>query len=260
MLHLAETDSTNNCLKDRIAVDERWISGEKMPAVWADYQTAGRGQAGNGWESRRGENLLCSLMLKAPEVTAGQQFRLSMLVGMALRETVREVAPESGDALTVKWPNDLYCGDGKLAGVLIENTLSGGRIACSVVGIGLNINQTEWSGGVPNPTSLRLLTRRKYDVQEVLTTLVRTMETCAARPQQEWRDYYMRHLYRRTGMHAYVEREVSLAPTTTAESTVQGIFRAEIEGLTDAGELILRKENGERKNYHFKEIRFVREN
>ena len=256
-MYIPETDSTNNRLKVDVVADAVWLRAETIPALRTDYQTVGRGQTGNGWESERGQNLLCSFVLRAPKVAVESQFRLSILAAVALHQTVCDLAPELQDALAIKWPNDLYYADRKLAGILIENSLMSGRIAYSVVGIGLNLNQQVWSKGIPNPTSLCLLTERTYDAAQVFEQLIRRVETCLTIPQEAWKTYYMQHLYRREGLHPFVEREVSLQPTMAAVNTETGVFMAAIQGIEENGGLVLQSEEGVRKTYHFKEIRYV---
>ena len=253
-MYVEEVDSTNNWLKAAVAEEAAWLHEERIPVVWTGFQTAGRGQAGNGWESEQGKNLLFSLLLRQPQVPVEKQFLISMLAAVALWDTVAEAIGKEG--LTIKWPNDLYWGDKKLAGMLIENTLSGSGIAYSIIGIGQNINQEQWIGNAPNPVSMRLITGKTYSPEQVLTRYMTLLEAWLQRPQSEWRSAYMQHLYRREGWWRFVEREVSLTPTMNAQTT-DGGFLARIEGITEQGELILKRENNETKTYHFKEIRYI---
>ena len=253
-MYVEEVDSTNNWLKAAVAADAAWLREERIPVVWTGFQTAGRGQAGNGWESEQGKNLLFSLLLRQPPVPVEKQFLISMLAAVALWDTVAEAIGKEG--MTIKWPNDLYWGDKKLAGMLIENTLSGSGIAYSIIGIGLNINQEQWVGNAPNPISMRLITGQSYSPEKVLTRYMVHLEAWLQRPQREWREAYMQHLYRREGWWHFVEREVSLTPTMNAQ-TKDGGFLARIEGITPEGELLLEHADGIHKAYHFKEIRYI---
>ena len=253
-MYIEETDSTNNLLKAAVVAEAAWLREERIPGVWTGFQTAGRGQAGNGWESERGQNLLFSVLLRKPQVAIAEQFMLSMLAAVALRETVAEEIGDEG--LTIKWPNDLYWGDKKLAGMLIENTLAGGEIAYSIIGIGLNINQEHWIGNAPNPVSMRLIPGPTSSPEKVLTRYMMHLQAWLQRPQSEWREAYMQHLYRREGWWRFIEREVSLTPTMNAQ-TKDGGFLARIEGITPEGELLLEHADGIHKAYHFKEIRYI---
>lgn len=246
----AETDAVRPCLDAPI------------PVIHTGYQTAGRGQAGNGWESKAGENLLFSYALRTPPVAPEAQFVLSELASWVLYHTVCDLLPEDlQPRLAIKWANDLYYGDRKLAGILVENSLQGKEIAYSVTGIGLNINQTAWEGNAPNPVSLRMILGHRLDPEAVLARFEDNLNRYCTEPldEQVWHDRYCAVLYRRTGFHPYMERTVSTAPTAivqTSEST-EGVFLAEVTGIRPTGELLLRTESGEERAYHFKQIRFV---
>ena len=137
--------------------------------ITAEFQTAGRGQRGNRWSSRVGENLMLSLVLEPTFLHASRQFLLSEAVALGLVDTLAEF----GIAARIKWTNDIYVGDRKICGVLIEHDLRGAHLARTIVGIGLNINQVEFDPALPNPTSMCLLAGHEFDREEVLQTLAR---------------------------------------------------------------------------------------
>ena len=148
-MFINETHSTSTLLRQQYS--------DELPHLYAirtDFQTAGRGQTGNGWESEKGKNLLVSVLLKYPEIAASEQWRLSMLVAVTLYEAIAQFVPEQ--MLTIKWPNDIYVGSRKICGILIENSLRGNRLSSSIIGIGLNINQRNFDINLPNPTSMVL--------------------------------------------------------------------------------------------------------
>lgn len=247
-MYIRQTNSTSTLLREQYS--------DSLPHLYTirtDYQSAGRGQAGNGWESEDGKNLLFSTLLRT-EMHAAEQFRLTILVSVAMREMLGRYLP--ADGLTIKWPNDIYFGDRKLSGILVENTLIGSRVAYSIVGIGLNVNQTAFTSNAPNPVSMRQITGVEYDVPALLDDYLEVLAQWQNAPAETLREAYLAHLYRRTGLHPYIEREVSLAPTAIARHA-DGAFLAEIAGITPQGELLLRRESGEEKAYHFKQIRFV---
>jgi BirA family biotin operon repressor/biotin-[acetyl-CoA-carboxylase] ligase len=162
--------------------------------------------------------------------------------------------------VTIKWPNDIYWGDRKLAGILIENAIVGGEVRYAIAGIGLNVNQTEFRSDAPNPISLRQITGREQDVHELMRQLLAAMHAVLAEPEQAVWDYYRAHLYRREGYWPYVEREVSTEPTMNANSQepiAKSLFRARIEDVLPTGELVLRDEEGKQRIYHFKQVRYV---
>lgn len=227
--------------------------------IRTDYQTAGRGQMGNGWESERGKNLLFSTLIRDLRLDAHQSFRLTEIVALALYDAVRPLVKDK-EALAIKWPNDLYYGHHKLAGILIETTLLGGAIDKAVVGIGLNVNQTCFLSTAPNPISIRQITNREEDREAILERFIEALGHYLRGLDDTpfvTGEIYRSHLYRREGFHAYVEREVDISPTMPVIGAQAGSFDAEIAGITEQGELILRMKNGEERTYHFKQIRYV---
>lgn len=247
-MYISETNSTNSLLREMLA------KGEQVDYIRTGYQSHGRGQAGNGWESEKDKNLLCSIALSTDGVGKEQQFDLNILVSVALHRTVSRL---NISGLTIKWPNDLYCRDRKLAGILIESALQGNKIAYAIAGIGLNVNQTEWFSGAPNPTSLALESGREFDVEHLMQDLMDELRAVRRMSREEQRTYYKQHLYRREGFYPYVEREVSTAPTMNAMPAAEGQFMACIKDITPQGEIVLQNEKGETRSYHFKQVRYV---
>ena len=256
-MYIDETHSTSSLLRE--TYDD---SLPHLFTIRTDFQTAGRGQAGNSWESEKGKNLLFSTLLSYPDVDAADQWRLSMLVAVAVREAIAlSLSPLASrlSPITIKWPNDIYYQDKKLVGILIENTLSSGQIAYTIAGVGVNVNQTKWLSNAPNPVSMKQITGEEYDVEELLNAFLDSLQRWETASTEQLKEEYVRHLYRSTGWHPYMEREVSLAPTNIHLSTQddQGVFLAQWVDITPQGEWVLRLQTGEEKRYHFKQIRFV---
>jgi BirA family biotin operon repressor/biotin-[acetyl-CoA-carboxylase] ligase len=160
-----EVGSTN------IAAEE-WIVQESPPegsAVVAKFQTNGAGMAGNTWESQHGKNLLISFVLYPHFLEASDQFLINKIVSLAVKECVRKfvMTPD----ITVKWPNDIYAGNRKIAGILSRNSISGNQIVYSIVGIGLNVNQEKFSSNIPNPSSFKMLTGQEFNLDDVMKDL-----------------------------------------------------------------------------------------
>lgn len=239
-MYIERTNSTNSLLKELLAKGE-WPADEHF--LRAGYQTAGRGQTGNGWESEAGKNLLCSILLPPRE----NLFELNIVVAVAVQRML-------GEAFTIKWPNDIYWQDKKVAGILIENAILGNAIKYSIAGIGLNVNQTEFVSDAPNPVSLKQITGKDYDLDEMMLRLYK--ETQKALEENVWEEYKS-HLYRREGWFPYVEREVSTAPTMNADAHAACQFMARIEDVLPTGEIVLCDQQGNRRTYHFKQIRYV---
>lgn len=250
MIFVEQTHSTSTLLREQYSDDL-----PHLYTIRTDFQTAGRGQAGNSWESEQGKNLLFSTLLRYDGICATKQWRLSMLVAVALWDTLAKYLPN--DQLSIKWPNDIYYGDKKLVGILIENSLSGPYVEYSIVGIGVNVNQTKWMSNAPNPISMQEITGKEYDVEALLNEWISSMKSWEIAKTEDIRAAYMQRLYRRHGWHWFVEREVSIAPTAIAEKGIENSFLAEIVTITEQGELLLKNENNEQKTYHFKQIRFV---
>lgn len=157
-IELAEVPSTNTYVKENAA------SLPDVAVIFTNRQTAGRGQKGNSWEAQPGKNLTFSILVKRPEVDVKRQFRISEAVSLAIVEYLDRYA----QGFAIKWPNDIYHDDKKIAGILIENSLQDTAIDYTVIGIGLNINQRRFESDAPNPVSLVNITGDEYPLITVL--------------------------------------------------------------------------------------------
>ena len=274
-MYIERTDSTNTLMKAMLARGE-WNEGERL--LRTGFQTAGRGQTGNGWESEEGKNLLCSVLLShQPSEVSGVRpaFYLNVLVSVAVHRVILSVLLQrSGltakrsysEAVTIKWPNDIYYEDRKIAGILIENAIIGSELKYAVAGIGLNVNQTVFVSNAPNPFSLRLIDGKERDIETLSRLLMTEIETTEQQsPEEVWR-YYKAHLYRREGFWHFIEREVSIAPTMNYSSSLEErdgerlerpIFLACIKEILPTGEIVLEDQQGQQRTYHFKQVRYV---
>lgn len=236
-MYIKTTNSTNTLLRELIA------KGNPPEFIYAGYQTAGRGQTGNSWESEEGKNLLCSILLPPDK----NLHFLNIAVSVAVRRVI-------GEEFTIKWPNDIYYGDKKVAGILVENAIVGSEVKYSIAGIGLNVNQTEFQSDAPNPISLKQIYGTDFVVDELMENLYaevqRTLE------EDVWAEYKA-HIYRREGFWPFVEREVSVAPTMNAGHGEEGIFMAQIKDILPTGEIVLKDQQGKERKYHYKQIRYV---
>lgn len=233
--HFDKLASTND-----EAVKPSYAEGD---IVWADVQSAGRGQRGHKWESREGENITFSAIFEPTFLPATKQFLLSEVVALAVVDALRYY----GVGARIKWTNDIYVGDRKLAGILIEHKLSGINISRTIAGIGLNVNQLEFSADLPNPVSMRQITRLELDCREVLERvaekLMERYEMLRRGEEQQLQADYHELLYRRDALHWY------FLPDGKA-------FRGTIRGVEPSGALIVENEKGEQRSYLFKEIEF----
>lgn len=146
ILRLEEVDSTNTYVAKNVA------ELESATIVTTDNQTAGRGQRGNSWESEPGMNLTFTMLMRPEKFAAIRQFSLSEAVAVAIVDVIGE---ELEIFTEIKWPNDIYWRDNKLAGILIEHAVMGSEIMHTIIGVGLNVNQTKFLSDAPNPISLR---------------------------------------------------------------------------------------------------------
>ena len=260
-MYIDQTDSTNSLMQRLLKGEDQEYASclkEDIPLIYTTYQTAGRGQMGNGWESERGKNLLLSYLLREPEVNISELFLLNVIAAVAAHRTIAEwLSYEQRPMLSIKWPNDIYIGNRKIAGILVENSLSGTKIQHSIAGIGINVNQEQWVSGAPNPVSIKQLTGVRADIDAIVKRFEHKLETTLSWTPVQLRNYYRVHQYRCNGYWPFVEREVSTAPTMNATAEVEGQFMAKIEGFLPTGELLLRDQQGNVRKYHFKQVRYV---
>ena len=237
IIHIPNTTSTNCRLLQLSNV-------EKLPEgsiVATDNQTQGRGQASNSWESAPGANLTFSIVLYPTSVKASEQFILSKVISLAVYDLVSEFVT----GVSVKWPNDVYVDDKKIAGILIENFVLGEYLTKTIAGIGLNINQERFESDAPNPVSLRQLTGETYGLEDCLKSLheriavrYHTMNEDATQINSD----YLKNLYRFGISNRFSANGIS--------------FDAVITGVNHYGMLELTTENNELKTFGFKEIKF----
>lgn len=237
---LQKVDSTNNyamaCVNDRDVLNgTAWL---------ALHQTSGKGQRGHVWQSKPGENIIMSLALKPRGLFLSNQFMLSMAVALGSFDFVKKYA---GKNTAIKWSNDIYIGDKKAGGILIENVIRGNKWIYAVAGVGLNLNQESFSPALPNPVSLFQITGKKYDLIKMA---------------EELREYIMdrfAHLqpsaYEQL-MHEYVSRLYHLGIKQQFLTKEGEVFEAVIKGVEKNGKLILEK-GGKLININFGEVSFI---
>ena len=213
----------------------------------ADFQTAGRGQKGNTWESEAGKNLLFSILAHPRNIKVQEQFYISESIALATSDAViTAIGPQYAPGVSVKWSNDIYWNDFKMAGILIENTLQGSSILDTVVGVGLDVNQEVFLSDAPNPISLKNITGREFDLDALLNDIIDRFIGYMELPAHKRPDVdklYRSRLYRRDGFHKFRD--------------VQGEFEARIEGIRPDGCLMLLTDSGQHRVYEFKQVQFI---
>lgn len=240
LLTLKEVDSTNNFLKRAASNSEPLPEGT---VIMAENQYAGRGQQQNQWHAEPGKNLTFSILLNPAFLPVVQQFDLIRTISISVFDTLR---PLLGEGLKIKWPNDIYFGDKKLGGMLIENILSGNVIKHSIVGIGLNVNQETFPEAEANATSIKQILQSDYDLRTLLAHICNDIET--------------NYLILKAGNISFVRKEYLNRLYWLNEKkrfrAGEHEFEGVITGVTDNGALIVAHQTGTSK-FNQKEIEFL---
>lgn len=238
IIRLKETDSTNSFLR-RYDGEE----GSLMTVAIAEYQTAGRGQGLNTWESEQGKNLTFSIKAHPKGLAASRQFVMLEAMALAIKDTLSAYV----DGITIKWPNDIYWHDMKISGTLSECNVSGMVIADCISGTGININQRNFAGDAPNPVSLYNITGQETDRETIFQAIINNVKKYLGMVDDRFYDeidrMYAAAMYRRKGIFTYQD--------------AGGTFDAEIRRIEPDGHLILQRTDGTSGRYAFKEVKFV---
>jgi BirA family biotin operon repressor/biotin-[acetyl-CoA-carboxylase] ligase len=239
-LHFPTLNSTNQYALNLLAK-----SRPSEGTVISTYrQVSGRGQIGRKWEGEPDKNIAISLILYPSFLAVRQQFLLNQAMALATADFLTKYSEKT---VKVKWPNDIYIEDRKVAGILIQNTLSGTRFQSSVVGIGVNVNQEAFPETLPNPTSLKRETGREYDLGSSTSTLCHCLEArylqLKSGQEQRLKADYLERLYRRGQKTAFYPANGN-------------VFYGTIQGLNEQGKLLIEMENGEREVFDLQSIRY----
>ncbi|MBQ3555179.1 MAG: biotin--[Bacteroidales bacterium] len=245
--HYTQTTSTNTLMREMLQ------ENPNLPAfsvVSAGFQTQGRGQRQNVWESEQDKNLLFSLLIRPQTIPATKAFVVSQIVSVAIANILSRYIKN----IAIKWPNDIYCGDKKICGILIENSLMGNNLNTSIVGVGININQREFSSFLPNPTSLAMLTKQTYCLQDILKEVVgeieQQYECYISNGEEQIEALYHSLLYRRNAISKFKIHN-------TSYSGGENIQEATIIGVEPNGCLKLKHADDTIHSYAFKEVEYI---
>ena len=245
LLQLEQTDSTNRYLTS--FCDKQRDIIEPFTTVMADYQSAGKGQRGNSWESEAGANLTFSFVLYPSFLSAKRQFAISQIVSLGIVNALRRY---KGEGFSIKWPNDIYYHDKKICGMLIEVYLEGMNLGRCICGVGLNVNQETFFSDAPNPISLCKIIARKVDRMELLDLVMKeigilynNLKVNSDKISKELSDMYFQHLYRKGGYYRYRDKN--------------GEFLAKLLMVEPDGRLYLEDDSHTRRSYLFKEIQDI---
>ena len=258
MLELDEVGSTNNFLKHLDTPGDN-----RTTLVTAEFQTAGRGAGTNRWESAKGENLLLSLRVMPSNLPVRRMFAISEATALAVKESLPLPPPKGRknsksfplgedleEAFTIKWPNDIYFEDSKVAGMLIENDLQGALVRRSVIGIGINVNQRRFLSDAPNPRSLADIVghdiERRFVLEQFMerfTYYMKLIDDGKDDVLDDLHEHYKKHLYRWGKEHEFCDE--------------MGVFCAKIIDIEQSGHLVLQDKEGNRRRYEFKEVKYI---
>lgn len=237
---LPSCHSTNTVASDLIR-SQKAVNGL---IVITNEQTAGRGQQGNTWLSAANLNLTFSAIFFPTTYFIADSFYLNIISSLAVSKTLEEFLP-SDKQVSVKWPNDVYVGDKKVSGILIENTLRGDKINSVVMGIGINVNQAVFD--LPQATSLIQEAGKEVNLQQLFTLLCENIE----------QHYLKLEAGSKAELHALYLQKLLGLNQTRAFADAEGTFSGIIRGITTSGELQIEKESGQVRHYSFKEVTFL---
>jgi BirA family biotin operon repressor/biotin-[acetyl-CoA-carboxylase] ligase len=239
IIELNSTKSTNNYANGLLSENET----PDGTVVLAYEQTAGRGQLTNFWESEPRMNLTFSIVVYPSFLEISRQFMLSKVVTLGVYSALNKYV----DNLRIKWPNDIYAGNKKLGGVLIENSIMGGLIKSAVIGVGINVNQTIFRSNAPNPVSLKILTNQHFDCRQILDEILSSIDFYYSilKSSDEARidDEFIQTLFRINEKHWFRSENQN--------------FEGEIIGVNEIGQLLIKASSGEIREFHFKEVEFL---
>lgn len=238
LIRIPETDSTNNAIRNL-----EQTSDKEFVVVSTEFQTQGKGQRGNSWESERGKNLLFSISFSPEFLPIQQQFLLSQIISLSILDVFRRRLRK----FSIKWPNDIYWRDRKIGGILIENDIADGKLARCIIGVGININQTEFKSGAPNPVSLLQVCgmhcKRIHLLERILKNFEEYYRMLQKGEMEAIRERYRKNLFRKKDFHPYQD--------------ANGTFNACLHHIEDNGLIVLEDTEGKLRSYTFKEVSYV---
>lgn len=237
---LERVASTNDYLKAELSKSKPFPEGTVIMAV-EQYQ--GRGQVGTGWQSEKGKNLTASILLCPSFLSPSQQFDLNIVICLGIQQALSAILSES---VHIKWPNDIYVNNKKLGGILIENVLQGNSWKYAIIGIGLNVNQSEFPPGLTRASSLIKLLHESYSIEKLLSEICNHIDyhysqlKLGMQPVQK--RHYCKHLF---GMN---EKRMFKVDGVLVEGTIVDV--------DEIGQLVV-DINGHLAKFGFKEIEYI---
>ncbi len=238
-IFLEKLTSTNSYLASLLITDDL----PEGTIVHTGFQSAGKGQMSNKWESEEDKNLIFSIVLYPSMILPSEQFLISMAVSLGVLDYINTYT----DNCKIKWPNDIYVNNDKIAGILIENSLLGNEIKNTIVGIGLNVNQVLFLGDAPNPVSLKMITNLEFDLalslDELLSDLDKRYKQLITGDFSRIRNEYIMELFRLNEWCKFTDSG--------------GPFKGRIISVSNEGRLQIENSDGEIYEYSFKEVEII---
>lgn len=217
------------------------LVGDEGMIIITDEQLSGKGQRGNTWESAPFKNLTFSLVLRPSFLPVQQQFKLTQAISLGIAHVIQTMVSK---VVKIKWPNDIYVGEKKIGGILIQNSVKGSKMEYSIVGIGLNVNQNKFL--IPIATSLSSLTGKTFELNNILNEVVSSI--------YEYYDLL------KQGSHKAIDKEyqqVLYQLNETKKYDSKGFFDGKIIGVDPLGRLMIETEEGVRCFQH-QEVKFLK--
>jgi BirA family biotin operon repressor/biotin-[acetyl-CoA-carboxylase] ligase len=238
-LFFEELDSTNSYAQLLIAKSNPC----EGTAISADFQSQGRGQYGRIWTGDKGKNIFTTIIIKPSFIKPADQFLINQAITLAVCDVCKDAVQQD---VAIKWPNDIYINDRKVCGILIQYTISGNTLQYGIIGIGMNINQKEFSPDLPNPTSLAIEGAAAFDLIEIRKKLFSAFE--------------LRYEQLKKGRTGSIKKEYQSrlyrinekALFNYGDKPLEGVIR----GVDDTGKLLLSVDNVI-QSYNLNELRMV---
>lgn len=241
IIKLSAIDSTNSFLKDLALTS----AIENFTVVAADCQLKGRGQQGSSWVSEPFKNLNFSVLVRFESFHVSEKRHLNFAVSLAIFEVL---SAENIPDVAIKWPNDILSGNKKICGILIENSLKGTEISSAVIGIGLNVNQTDFPVSLEKASSLQLLRGQNFDLDRLLKKIILKLKLkialLEAKEYKALEAAYLQVLYKKN------------IPTMFKDSK-DALFMGMVLGVSEEGKLQVALEDERVLEFGIKEISFL---
>lgn len=242
IIEIEQTTSTNTYTANLLQSKKQ----AEGTVIIADNQTDGKGQDQNKWESEPSKNLTFSIILYPNFLDPGDQFLLSQSISLGIIDFLKTILPDH-QSIKIKWPNDIYVEDKKICGILIQNSITGNCLSDSIIGIGLNVNQSIFKSKAPNPISIKNLTDKEIDLQDSLSSLCSSLDNrynqLASQQNEIIRQNYLELLYRFGEWCNYKINE--------------NLLVAKINGISEFGQLLLQDRNGNDYTCNIKEVVYL---